>query len=87
MECSTYHLGEIPLEVDSAVMAEYTDLTLALIAEDLASWEYPDNAMKPMVARMARMAMTTMSSAMLKPERILFFKAFPMAVFKWIPFS
>lgn len=67
--CSTYHLGDVPAEVDSAMIAEYTDRTFALMADDLASWEYHDKATKPTVARTANTVITTTSSARVNPAK------------------
>lgn len=76
--CSTYHLGDVPAEVDSAMMAEYTDRTFALMADDLASWEYHDKATKPTVARIANTVITTMSSARVNPAKTFLRKTMRM---------
>lgn len=50
-------------------MAVETDLTFAFMAESFASWEYPESAKKPIVARMVRIDITTMSSTSVNPAR------------------
>lgn len=51
----------------SEAMAVCSDRTFALMAESLASCEYPESAKKPIVASIANIVMTTMSSTKVKP--------------------
>lgn len=53
---------------DSAEIADCTDRAFALIAESLASCEYPHKARKPIVAKIARIVITTISSTNVKPN-------------------
>ena len=50
-------------------MAEYIDRTLVFARESAASLAYHESATNPIVARIARMATTTTSSAMVKAEK------------------
>ena len=52
-------------------MAVWIDLTFAFIAESFASCEYPESARKPMVAKIARIVMTTMSSTRVNADNFL----------------
>ena len=56
------------MRADSADIAETTLRTFAFAAASRASEEYPESARKPTVARMARIVITTTSSARVKPE-------------------
>lgn len=53
--------------------------TLAFVAEDLASSAYPESAKNPTVASIAKMVMTTMSSASVNHHR--FFLS-PLSIFR-----
>lgn len=55
----------------SVEIAVYTERILVLETASRASQAYPERATKPMVAKMARTATTTMSSATVKAENFL----------------
>ena len=65
--------GETDDLVLSMEIAEYTDLAFAFDADSRASFEYPESETKATADKIASIAMTTMSSAMVKAAGSLLF--------------
>lgn len=70
--CTMKYRGDRTVEADSVAMAEWMDRTFAFDADVRASLAYSDKERNATVANTAKTAMTTMSSARVKPVPIRF---------------
>lgn len=71
--CAIYHLGEFHDAELSLVIAVWSALRFDFVFVSAASEEYPDNEMNPMVPSIARIVITTMSSAIVNQDILMVF--------------